>query len=107
MFLPWWSELYWHAEEAPMEELAWFVVGGAVGLWPPTRRRVIPVSKALVVAGVGIAKATVNGMMEIAHAVVSGEEQTAGTEVSPSVEETTVTPVSPRPARARRTVKTA
>lgn len=90
-----------------MEELAWFVVGGAVGLWPPTRRRIIPVSKALVSAGFGIAKATLDGMKEIAHAAVSSEQPPARTEVPTPAEEATATPVTLRPARARRTVKTA
>lgn len=87
-----------------MEGLTWFVLGGAVGL---SARRVVPVTKALVAAGSGIAKATLSGMQAIGYAAVTGKRQTAGTATSSPAEELTAIKVSTRPARTRRTAKTA
>jgi peptidoglycan/LPS O-acetylase OafA/YrhL len=57
-----------------VDELLPFAVGAAVvALFRPARRRVVPVAKAVVNGGVGIAAATVVGAANVVRAVIQGD----------------------------------
>jgi hypothetical protein len=56
-----------------MEELVWVAGAGLIALVPPLRRRVVPVSRALLSAGLTTATAALRGLEGVAVAAVRGD----------------------------------
>jgi len=61
-----------------MEEIAWAAAAAVVALVPPVRRRFVPVSKALLSAGLGIGTAALRGVEGVIVAVACGEQSAGG-----------------------------
>jgi hypothetical protein len=61
-----------------MEEIAWAAAAAVVALVPPVRRRFLPVSKALLSAGLGIGTAALRGVEGVIVAAACGEQPAGG-----------------------------
>ena len=62
-----------------MEEIAWAAAAAVVALVPPVRRRFLPVSKALLSAGLGVGAAALRGVEGVILAAACGDRSAGGT----------------------------
>jgi len=68
-----------------MDELVWVAVLGVVALVPPVRRRLPPVAKAMLAAGLSTAAAALRGVEGIVVAAANGEEPDGDEAGTPNV----------------------
>jgi hypothetical protein len=61
----------------PVEEIVWAAAAAVVALVPPVRRRLLPVSRAVLSAGLGVGVAALRGVEGVLVAAACGD-QSAG-----------------------------
>ena len=88
-----------------MDEIVWAAAAAVVALVPPVRRRFVPVSKALLSAGLGIGTAALRGVEGVITAAACGERpapNSVGSGTAPPAGRTGRSPAaSTAPKRAR------
>ena len=84
-----------------MEELVWVAGAGLIALVPQLRRRVVPVSKALLSAGLTTATAALHGLEGVAVAAVRGDAPGAGATTADGAPVPPARPATPPRKRPR------